>query len=92
MIELFGDWSEHVRALIELADKVMVNPAHPPYPLNPPSVVSTDFDGRCVQQIWRLLGLPTLHTWSRGRAVLIGDAAHPLLPYAAQCGAQAIEE
>lgn len=27
-----------------------------------------------------------------GPAVLIGDAAHPLLPYAAQGGAQAIEE
>lgn len=25
MIELFGDWSEHVRALMELADKVMVD-------------------------------------------------------------------
>lgn len=30
--------------------------------------------------------------WSTGRAVLIGDAAHPLLPFLAQGAAQAIED
>jgi salicylate hydroxylase len=41
---------------------------------------------------WPLNDLPALETWSRGRAVLIGDAAHPTLPYTAQGAAQAIED
>lgn len=30
--------------------------------------------------------------WSRGRTILIGDAAHPILPFLAQGGAMAIED
>ncbi len=30
--------------------------------------------------------------WSRGRLVLLGDAAHPMLQYAAQGAAQALED
>ncbi|KAL8709727.1 MAG: hypothetical protein Q9220_005513, partial [cf. Caloplaca sp. 1 TL-2023] len=41
---------------------------------------------------WRLLDIPTLGNWSYDKATLIGDAAHPLLPYSAQGGAQAIED
>ncbi|KAL9601206.1 MAG: hypothetical protein Q9219_002706 [cf. Caloplaca sp. 3 TL-2023] len=41
---------------------------------------------------WRLLDIPTLERWSYGNATLLGDAAHPLLPYSAQGGAQAIED
>lgn len=33
-----------------------------------------------------------LEHWALGKTVLIGDAAHPILPYGAQGGAQAIEE
>ncbi|MFI5932233.1 FAD-dependent oxidoreductase [Actinoplanes sp. NPDC051494] len=33
-----------------------------------------------------------LPTWHRGRVVLLGDAAHPMLPFAAQGAAQAIED
>jgi salicylate hydroxylase len=42
--------------------------------------------------LWPLFDLPALDTWSRGCAVLIGDAAHPTLPYAGQGAAQAIED
>jgi 2-polyprenyl-6-methoxyphenol hydroxylase-like FAD-dependent oxidoreductase len=42
--------------------------------------------------LWTLYDLPALPTWTRGRTTLIGDAAHPLLPYAAQGGAQALED
>jgi salicylate hydroxylase len=42
--------------------------------------------------LWTLYDLPPLKTWTRGCAALIGDAAHPLLPYAAQGGAQALED
>ncbi|MDS0282631.1 FAD-dependent monooxygenase [Haloarcula onubensis] len=36
--------------------------------------------------------LPSLPTWSRGRVVLAGDAAHAMLPFAGQGAAQAIED
>jgi 2-polyprenyl-6-methoxyphenol hydroxylase-like FAD-dependent oxidoreductase len=42
--------------------------------------------------VWPLYDLPALGNWSNGRATLVGDAAHPLLPYAAQGGAQALED
>jgi salicylate hydroxylase len=41
---------------------------------------------------WTLYTLPTLPTWGRTRTVLIGDAAHPMLPYLAQGGALALED
>jgi 2-polyprenyl-6-methoxyphenol hydroxylase-like FAD-dependent oxidoreductase len=33
-----------------------------------------------------------LHSWSKGRVVLLGDAAHPMLPNLGQGGAQAMED
>ncbi|GAQ05203.1 6-hydroxynicotinate 3-monooxygenase [Aspergillus lentulus] len=41
---------------------------------------------------WPLLYRDPIPTWSRGRLVLIGDAAHPMLPHQGQGGAQAIED
>ncbi|MFZ0422392.1 MAG: FAD-dependent monooxygenase [Xanthobacteraceae bacterium] len=41
---------------------------------------------------WALYGRPPLTTWSRGAAALIGDAAHPMLPFLAQGAAMAIED
>jgi 2-polyprenyl-6-methoxyphenol hydroxylase-like FAD-dependent oxidoreductase len=41
---------------------------------------------------WPLFDRPPLDTWSRGRVALLGDAAHPMLPYLAQGAAQAIED
>jgi salicylate hydroxylase len=41
---------------------------------------------------WALYDLSPLERWSRGRATLLGDAAHPILPYLAQGGAMAIED
>ncbi|CAH1668572.1 FAD-dependent monooxygenase [Chelatococcus sp. HY11] len=42
--------------------------------------------------LWPLHDLPPLPRWSHGNAVLIGDAAHPVLPFLAQGGALAIED
>ncbi|OJJ43185.1 hypothetical protein ASPZODRAFT_136370 [Penicilliopsis zonata CBS 506.65] len=43
-------------------------------------------------QAWTLRQLPALPDWVRGRAVLLGDAAHPFQPYLGQGGAMAIED
>ncbi|MEU4619979.1 FAD-dependent monooxygenase [Actinoplanes sp. NPDC023801] len=39
-----------------------------------------------------LYDLPPLPFWQHGRVVLIGDAAHPILPFIAQGAAQAVED
>ena len=41
---------------------------------------------------WSLHTLPALPAWAQGRVVLLGDAAHPMLPYLAQGGALALED
>jgi salicylate hydroxylase/6-hydroxynicotinate 3-monooxygenase len=41
---------------------------------------------------WAILEREPLPHWSRGRVVLLGDAAHPMTPYMAQGGATAIED
>jgi salicylate hydroxylase len=41
---------------------------------------------------WTLHTLPPLPAWTERRIVLLGDAAHPMLPYLAQGGALALED
>jgi salicylate hydroxylase len=41
---------------------------------------------------WPLFDRPPIHSFARGRTALLGDAAHPMLPYLAQGAAQAIED
>jgi salicylate hydroxylase len=41
---------------------------------------------------WALYRLPPLPSWSAGRVALMGDAAHPMLPYLAQGGVLALED
>src|SRR3990172_7650463 len=41
---------------------------------------------------WSLYRLPPLRQWHKGRVVLLGDAAHPTLPYLAQGAALTIED
>lgn len=43
-------------------------------------------------KIWPLLDLDTLPSWVNEQFALIGDAAHPFLPYRASGGAMAIED
>jgi salicylate hydroxylase len=42
--------------------------------------------------VWALLDRAPLARWSAGRATLLGDACHPMLPFMAQGAAQAIED
>jgi 2-polyprenyl-6-methoxyphenol hydroxylase-like FAD-dependent oxidoreductase len=41
---------------------------------------------------WSLFRQTPLRSWTRGRMALLGDAAHPVLPYLAQGAALAIED
>jgi len=41
---------------------------------------------------WALFDRPPLEAWTRGRATVLGDAAHPMLPYMAQGASQSIED
>ena len=41
---------------------------------------------------WGLFGHPTLKRWSRERVAMLGDAAHPTLPFLAQGAAMALED
>ncbi len=41
---------------------------------------------------WALYTLPPLPAWTGNRVALLGDAAHPMLPYLAQGGALAMED
>jgi 2-polyprenyl-6-methoxyphenol hydroxylase-like FAD-dependent oxidoreductase len=41
---------------------------------------------------WALVDRPSLESWTRGRVTLLGDAAHPMLPFMGRGAAQSIED
>lgn len=55
----------------------------------PPLVAATEPQNI---QHWVLRDRPALPQWSRGRATLVGDAAHPTSPYAAYGAGMSIED
>jgi salicylate hydroxylase len=71
----------------------------------PTSEVQREFDGwnEEVQQLlsrtpggichkWGLFGREPLARWTKGRVTLLGDAAHPMLPFLGQGASMAIED
>jgi salicylate hydroxylase len=71
-------------------------PVHPGWvQQNMPPCVTPLRDLIAQAQAWRKWGLHSLavaQAWSRGPVALIGDAAHPVLPYLAQGGVMALED
>jgi len=55
-------------------------------------VIATLIDRAPVLNRWALFDRAPLPRWHDGRAVLLGDAAHPMLPSMAQGAVQAIED
>lgn len=55
-------------------------------------VVRTLINGCDAPFLWGLFDRPELSHWVDGRAVIMGDAAHPMLPFMAQGAAMAIED
>jgi salicylate hydroxylase len=48
--------------------------------------------GAQTWQTWSLYDMPPLRHWGEGPVTLIGDAAHPMMPFLAQGAAMAIED
>ena len=51
---------------------------------------ATNFDTQVYQ--WEIYNRPSLKKWSKGRVVCVGDAVHPVSPYAAYGMGMAIED
>jgi len=49
-------------------------------------------DAAHVWRLWSLQEMPAVQRWSSGRMALLGDAAHPVLPFLAQGAVLAIED
>ncbi|SSC21539.1 FAD-dependent mono-oxygenase [Klenkia terrae] len=60
------------------------------FPAPLPGLVAATADADV--QRWVLRDRPALPQWSRGRATLVGDAAHPTSPYAAYGAGMSIED
>lgn len=55
----------------------------------------SDLDGQAptsAWQSWHLYDRPAARSWVQGQVALLGDAAHPMLPYLAQGAAMALED
>jgi 2-polyprenyl-6-methoxyphenol hydroxylase-like FAD-dependent oxidoreductase len=56
----------------------------------PRLAAATDFEHHCFR--WEVYNRPALNSWSRGRVSFVGDAVHPVSPYAAYGMGMAIED
>ena len=53
-------------------------------------LLSATDPAHCIK--WGLFGRPPLASWVDGRVAVLGDAAHPMLPFMAQGAAMAVED
>lgn len=56
----------------------------------PRLAAATDFERNCFR--WEVYNRPALSSWSKGRVSFVGDAVHPVSPYAAYGMGMAIED
>jgi 2-polyprenyl-6-methoxyphenol hydroxylase-like FAD-dependent oxidoreductase len=56
----------------------------------PRLAAATNFERNCFR--WEIYNRPALSSWSRGRVSFVGDAVHPVSPYAAYGMGMAIED
>lgn len=61
-------------------------------PMRPAADLSGLIEAGASWRHWPLFARPPLKRWSHGLVTLLGDAAHPMLPFLAQGAAQAIED
>lgn len=57
---------------------------------NPALLTLFNSADRCYK--WAMFDRDPLPCWTQGRVTILGDAAHPMLPYLAQGGAMALED
>jgi salicylate hydroxylase len=94
---------EIVNAVVIIQDGDVEPPASEPMRDGASLLEAADFE-RCASPLheliascdcwrrWPLWGRPALRSWRRGAVTLLGDAAHPMVPFLAQGAAQAIED
>jgi salicylate hydroxylase len=83
IIEIFSDFDESFRKILRYSDLFLVKGG---LNLLNMSSVSTEV------KYWELQDIDALPTWTRGRAIVIGDAAHAMTPLQGQGANQAIED
>ena len=54
------------------------------------ALIDSTLTGQCYK--WALLGRDPLARWSSARVTVLGDAAHPMVPYVAQGAVMAVED
>ena len=82
------DWREPGWSAPGLRNEILAG-FHPRAWRGPPREILCAADGWLK---WALFDAAPLPYWSRGPATLLGDAAHPMLPFLAQGAAMAIED
>ncbi|ARN81699.1 FAD-dependent monooxygenase [Methylocystis bryophila] len=94
---------EIVNAVVIVEDGEVEPASNEPMRDGPSLLEAADFE-RCAPQLrdliashdswrrWPLWIRPALRSWTRGAVTLLGDAAHPMVPFLAQGAAQAIED
>ena len=82
------DW--HDESWTTTADKSVLAGAFVGWHATVRALVDLTLAGQCYK--WALLGRDPLPRWSTARQTLLGDAAHPMVPYLAQGAVMAVED
>ena len=83
-----GGWSDE--SWTAKADKAVLTRAFEGWHATVRTLIDRTLSGQCYK--WALLGRDALPRWSSARVTLLGDAAHPMVPYVAQGAVMAVED